>query len=47
MASFMCLMNYVLHTFLDPFVILYLDNIFIFISTWEEHVLHLKQVLET
>jgi len=44
---FMCLINDVLYPFIDSFVIVYLDDIPIFSSTWEEHVGHLKQVLET
>jgi hypothetical protein len=47
LTTFMCLMNDVLHPFIDSFVIVYLDDILIFSSTWEEHVVHLKQVLET
>jgi hypothetical protein len=46
-TTFMHLMNDVLHPFLDSFVIVYLDNILIFNSTWEEHVEHMNQVLET
>ena len=42
----MRLMNDVLRPFLDSFAIDF-DNILIFSSTWEEHVLHLKQVLVT
>ena len=40
-------MSYVLHPFMDSFVIVYLKNIFISNFTYEEHVLHQKQVLET
>jgi len=43
----MCLMNDVLHPFIDSFVIFYLEIILSFISTMEECVLHMKQVLET
>jgi len=39
--------EYVLHPFIDSFVIVYLENIIIFISTWEDHISHLKQVLDT
>jgi len=40
-------MNDVSRPFLDSFAIVYLEDSFIFSSTWEEHVLHLKQVLVT
>jgi hypothetical protein len=40
-------MNDVLHPYLDSFVIVYLDDILVYISTWEEHISHLMQVLET
>lgn len=33
--------------FIDSFVIVYLDEILIFSSTWEEHILQLRHVLET
>jgi len=40
-------MNDVLCPFLDSFIIVYFGNIMIISSTWEVHLLHLKQVLET
>jgi hypothetical protein len=43
----MCVMNDVFMPFLDDFVIVYLDNILIFSGTWDEHVRHVKQVLDT
>jgi hypothetical protein len=46
-TTFMCLMNDVLHPFLDSFVIVYLDDILVYSSTWEEHISHLMKVLET
>ena len=46
-ATFMRLMNYVLRPYLDSFVIVYWDDILVYISTWEEHMSHLIQVLET
>jgi hypothetical protein len=39
-ATFMRLMNDVLHPFIDAFVIMYLDDILIFNNTWKEHILH-------
>ena len=47
LATFMCVMNDVFRPFLDDFVIIYLDDILIFIGTWDEHVRHVKQVLDT
>jgi hypothetical protein len=47
MATFMHVMNDVFRPFVDEFVILYLDNILIFRGTWDEHVKHVKQVLDT
>jgi hypothetical protein len=45
--TFICVMNYVFQPFLDDFIIVYLDDILIFSRTWEEHVKHVKQVLDT
>jgi hypothetical protein len=39
-ATFMRLMNDVLHPFIDSFVIVYLDDILIFNNTWQEHISH-------
>jgi hypothetical protein len=47
LATFMCVMNDVFRTFLDDFLIVYLDDILIFSVTWDEHVRHVKQVLDT
>jgi hypothetical protein len=46
-TTFMHLMNYVSCPFLDSLVIVYLENILIDSSTWEEHVLQMKQVSVT
>jgi hypothetical protein len=43
----MCELYDVFRPFLDDFVILYLDDILIFSRTWDEHVRHVKQVLDT
>ena len=45
-ATFMRLMNDVLSTFFDDFVIVYLDDILIFSKMWEEHLRHVKQTLD-
>ena len=42
----MRVMNDVLRPFLDDCVIVYLDDISIFIKSHEEHVRHVKQVLD-
>jgi hypothetical protein len=46
-TTFMRVMNDVFRPFLDDFVILYLDDILVFRGTWDEHVRHVKQVLDT
>jgi hypothetical protein len=45
-ATFMRVMNDVLRRFLDDCVIVFLDDIFIFNNSHEEHVMHVKQVLD-
>jgi len=45
-ATFMRLMNEVLCPFIDSHVIVYLDDILLYISTWEDHMSHLAHVLE-
>jgi hypothetical protein len=43
----MCLMNYVICPFIKKIVIVYLDDILIFSATWQDHISHLKHVLDT
>jgi hypothetical protein len=43
-ATFMRVMNGVLRNFLDYCAIVYLDDIFIFRKSREEHGMHLKKV---
>jgi hypothetical protein len=46
-AVFMDLMNWVCRSFLDKFVIVFIDDILIYLKTKEDHSEHLRQVLET
>ena len=46
LATFMRFMNNVLRPFLDDFNIVYLDDIFIFRKSRDEHVMHVNKVLD-
>ena len=46
-ATFMRLMDDILRPFTNSFVVVYLDDILIFIHTWEEHLHYIQQVLQT
>ena len=46
-AAFMDLMNRVFRPYLDQFVIVFIDDILVYSKTWEEHVQHLRIVLQT
>src|SRR6266540_5738255 len=43
-ATFQRLMNYVLHEYLNAFVVVYLDDILVCSDTFEEHLAHLRKV---
>ena len=45
-AIFMCLMNNVMHKYLDKFVVIFIDDILIYSKSKEEHKEHLKIVLQ-
>ena len=45
-ATFMWVMDDVLRPFLDNFVIVYLDDILIFSKSREDHVMHVRKVLD-
>ncbi|PKU75602.1 RNA-directed DNA polymerase [Dendrobium catenatum] len=46
-AIFMDLMNRVFKEYLDQFVIIFIDNILVYSASEEDHVRHLRIVLET
>src|SRR6266540_3747458 len=43
-ATFQRLMNYVLHDYLNDFVVVYLDDILVCSDTFDEHINHLRKV---
>src|SRR6266540_4720926 len=43
-ATFQRLMNYVLHNYLNDFVVIYLDDILVCSDTFEEHLAHIRKV---
>ena len=47
LATFMRLMDNILQPFTNSFVVVYLDDILIFNQTWEEHLHHIRWVLQT
>ena len=43
----MRLMNDTIRSYLNSFIIVSLDDLLVYNATWEEHISHLMQVLET
>src|SRR5437763_17172197 len=43
-STFMRIINYILQAFLSIFIFVYLDNIFIYSDTLEDHIDHIKLV---
>jgi len=46
LATVICLMNNVLHPYLDKFVILFYNHILVYLKTKEEHEKHLATILQ-
>ena len=45
-AAFIHLMNIVFKPYLDKFIVVFIDNILVYLGTPEEHTCHLREVLE-
>jgi hypothetical protein len=46
-TTFMRMMDDILQTFTNNFVVFYLDDILIYKKTWVEHLQHIQQVMHT
>jgi hypothetical protein len=46
-ATFQCVMNQVLQPFLRQSILVFLDDILIYNASWNDHLQHLQQVLQT
>jgi hypothetical protein len=44
-STFQSLMNHVFHPFLRHFVLVFFDDILIYIKTWTDHLAHVDRVL--
>ena len=47
LAAFIDLMNKVFRPFMDQFVVVFIDDILVYLKSMEEHVYHLRTVLQT
>jgi hypothetical protein len=47
LSTFMRMMEDILRPFTNTFVVVYLDNIFIYNKTWAEHLQYIQQVMHT
>ena len=45
-ATFMTLMNDIFREYLDQFIVIYLDDILIYSKTKEDHIQHIRKVLD-
>ena len=45
-GTFTTLMNKIYHEYLDDFMIIYIDDILVYLKTVEEHAEHLKKVFQ-
>ena len=46
LVTFMRVMNDIFRPFLDNFVLVYLDDILVYSRKWDDHVSHVKKVLD-
>ena len=46
-ATFQALMNDILRPYLRRFVVVFLDDILIFSKSWEDHLMHIRTILES
>lgn len=44
-GTFLCFVNDIFCNLLDSYVIAYLDDILVYLTTWEEHVIHVWDAL--
>ena len=45
-GTFICLMNHILRDFLGKFMVVYFDDILIYNQCLEDHILHVRVVLD-